>query len=143
MKENEVRDIIEVLREMGDNERLLEMLQEEHLKYSAANPARIQIYIDALTELGVYPKETVPGNHRTVLEMVNSYGAYWYKWRDGATLECPHCRADLRDLEHGPPGLRQIGHVDRGTDRVEFWECPDCHRTWPCSRSLDYKFVLP
>jgi hypothetical protein len=130
MKEQEVLDLIAVLRGTAEDSKILEMLQEEHLKYSAANPERIQLFVDALIDRGVYPKETVPGNCRTVLEMVSSYGAYWYKWREGTLLECPHCKANLRDLEHGPPGLRQIGHVDRGSDRIEFWECPDCHGTW-------------
>lgn len=130
MKEQEVLDLIAVLRGTADDNKILEMLQEEHLKFSRSNQERIGLYVDALIERGVYPKETVPGNSRTVLEMVSSYGAYWYKWREGTILECPHCKADLRDLEQGPPGVRQIGHVDRGTDRVEFWKCPDCHGTW-------------
>jgi hypothetical protein len=130
MKEQEVLDLIAVLGGTAEDNQILEMLQEEHLKYSASNPEKIQLFVDALIERGVYPKETVPGNCRTVFEMVSSYGAYWYKWREGTLLECPHCKANLRDLEQGPPGLRQIGHVDRGSDRIEFWECPDCHGTW-------------
>jgi len=140
MKEQEVLDLITVLRGTAEDEKILEMLQEEHQKFSTSNPERIRLYTEALIERGVYPKETVAGNRRTVLEMVNSYGAYWYKWREGTILECHYCKADLRDLEQGPPGLRQIGHVDRGSDRVEFWECPDCHGTW--SRNSNPKSAI-
>jgi hypothetical protein len=134
MKEQEVRGIIDFVRGSISDDKLLEMLQAEHQRFLGANPNKIQYYIDALIGRGVYPKETVPGNLRTVYDMVNSYGAYWHKWRDGTLLECPHCKADLRDLEQGPPGIRTIGMVDRGTDRIESWQCPDCKGTW----SRDY-----
>lgn len=130
MEEREVLELTEIIQGTADDHTVLEMLQKEHLKFSGSNPEKIRLYVDNLIERGVYPKETVPGNSRTVLEMVSNYGAYWYKWREGTILECPRCKVDLRDLESGPPGVRQIGHVDRGTDRVEFWECPDCHGTW-------------
>jgi uncharacterized protein with PIN domain len=58
------------------------------------------------------------------MEAVEGYGAYWHTYR--GYVECPHCHADLRDYESGPPMRRIIAcHPDRGNT---FVMCPDCER---------------
>lgn len=49
-------------------------------------------------------------------------------WR--GVLECPECRADLRDHKNGVPGMRTIGIYSREQDRTVRWQCPDCSATW-------------
>jgi hypothetical protein len=112
----------------ASDETLLQMLDVERGKFTQSDSDKIKYYIDTLIERGVYPKETVEGNPNDVYAMVSGWGAYWHIWK--GTLECPLCKADLRDHKMGPPGLRQIGMVDRGQDRVTHWVCPDCRFSW-------------
>lgn len=38
---------------------------------------------------------------------------------------CPHCQADLRNLEAGPPFKREI-RVKIRCKSVDYLQCPDC-----------------
>lgn len=115
------------------NDELLAALDAERLPKREPNqPLRERdeaLYrgmIDELIRRGIYPKETIEGNHNTVYEMVDGWGARWYLWR--GALECPHCKADLRDQRTGPPFKREIGMYDRGLDRTTHFACPDCKK---------------
>jgi len=46
------------------------------------------------------------------------------------TVECPHCKADLRDQVNGPPYKRTIARYCRDRDRTVAWICPDCEKEW-------------
>jgi hypothetical protein len=113
-----------------DTEVLLDMIDEERLpgrkdgKYREPDMAKMKQMIDTLIERGVYPAETVDANPNNVYSMVSGYGARWFEWN--GTLTCGHCGADLRDHRLGPPYKREMGHYNRGTDRTEWFECPDC-----------------
>lgn len=107
----------------ADTEILLKLLNEERGKFTESDHRRIKLFIAALIEKGEYPSETVEGNPNSVWQMVKGWGAYWHRW-DG-TLECPHCKADLRDLVTGPPFMRAIGHTVN--DRCAYYTCPDCN----------------
>lgn len=43
---------------------------------------------------------------------------------------CPKCGADWLHVVDGRSYSRIIGCVDRATDRVEHWQCPDCGHRW-------------
>ncbi len=74
----------------------------------------------------VYPRATVHGNGKNVLEMVLEYGARWYQFQ--GELTCPLCLTDLRDHVGGPPFLRveSISNEPCGAD----FQCPDCSGVW-------------
>lgn len=110
------------------DEDLLVALSEERELFTRSSEAVMKVMIDELIRRRVYPESTPEGNPNSIFMMVSSWGAYWHIWK--GTLECPHCKADLRDHKMGPPGLRQLGMVDRGLDRVTHWVCPDCKGTW-------------
>lgn len=105
-----------------DAETLLKVLKEERGKFTKSNATHIGLLIEALIEKGEYPAETQEGNPNSVRSMVNGWGAYWHRW--SGTLECPHCKSDLRDREVGPPFMRAIGHTVN--DRIVHYTCPDC-----------------
>lgn len=92
------------------------------------SPARMCQLIDWLRSVGEY-REPIGSPHQSIWHAVEYYGAWWHRWY--GVLECPHCKADLRDHEHGPPFLRTVGLVDRYRDRVTEWQCPDCEKSWP------------
>lgn len=117
----------QVLATASDSE-LLEALKQERELFTESSEVIMRIMIDELIRRKVYPENTPEGNPNDIYTMVSGWGAYWHIWK--GTLECPHCKADLRDHEMGPPGLRQIGMVDRGQDRVTYWVCPDCKGQW-------------
>lgn len=117
------------------DEELLQGLSRERELFSRSNSEVIKILIDELIRRKVYPETTPEWNPNTVHQMVSGWGAYWHVWK--GTLECPHCKADLRDHESGPPGVRQIGMVDRGMDKITHWVCPDCKGTWGRDFSLE------
>jgi rubredoxin len=56
------------------------------------------------------------------------YGPNWDTFT--GACECPSCRADLRDLEAGPPFKRTIGVYDDAIDKTTAWRCPDCRFEW-------------
>lgn len=91
---------------------------------SDARKAELVRLVAEAQELGIYPRETVPGNPNSVLTMVECYGARWFEWC--GPLNCPHCKADLRSLDTGPPYKREIGMYDRDRDRTSHFVCPDC-----------------
>jgi hypothetical protein len=107
--------------DMRDQEVLLE-LDQERRKFTKADDAKMHALIAELQARCVYPKETVTGT--PVFKMVDGYGAFWHQWR--GTLECPHCKADLRDHKNGPPFKREIAFYNRDRDRTEYFICPDC-----------------
>lgn len=109
------------------DEELLLALDQERRKHSLRDNAKINGFIQELITRKVYPPETVNGNH--ILNMVDCYGAYWYTWK--TPYECPHCKADLRDLKSGPPFRRVISIYDQNRDRTIGWKCPDCNGEWP------------
>lgn len=99
---------------------LLDQLKEERDKYTRSDKAVMQRLCDELETLGVYK----PNNYGyTSLQMVEGWGVDWHEYR--GKLECPHCKADLRD-QRGPPFKREIGIYDRGLDRTMCFICPDC-----------------
>lgn len=108
------------------SEELLKMLTEERAKYSNCDDTRMDELIQELVTRGVYPSETVTGI--PIRKMVDSYGANWHIWK--GRLECPYCKADLRDLKNGPPFLRTIALYSRSTDRTTGWRCPDCRESF-------------
>ena len=112
----------------GTNDELLEALRAERELFARSNKARIKAMIDELIRRKVYPENTPEDNPNSVYTMVDGWGAYWHIWK--GTLECPHCKADLRNHKMGPPGLRQVGRVDRGLDKITHWVCPDCNGSW-------------
>jgi hypothetical protein len=107
---------------------LLEALKCEREKFSKSNKTVMKLMIDELIRRKVYPESTPEGNPNDIYTMVSGWGAYWHVYQ--GTIECPHCKADLRDSRLGPPFLRQIGISDRSLDRVFAWQCPDCKKTW-------------
>ena len=102
---------------------LLELKEEREKSWwtnggsGVSDEKRIDALIKMLIALGEYPKETIRGNPNAVRQMVSGWGAYWHKWKD--PLSCPHCDADLRDHETGPPFKREI-QTSSG------FICPDC-----------------
>jgi len=116
-----------VANDIGDTQ-LLEFLNAERERFALSDARIKHVFVDELIRRRVYPEDTVEGNPNDVFTMVEGWGAYWHIWK--GTLECPHCKADLRDHKMGPPGVRQIGMVDRGMDKVTHWVCPDCNGTW-------------
>ena len=107
---------------------LLQLLSSERELFTLSDKTFMHTIVDELIRRKVYPEDTPEGNPNSVFTMVEGWGAYWHTWK--GTLECPHCKADLRDHKMGPPGLRQIGIVDRGLDKITHWVCPDCKGTW-------------
>jgi len=113
-----------------DDAGLLSALDTERKRFTQADDVKMAQMVEELIRRGVYPKETIEGNRNSVMTMVEGWGAYWYLWK-GSNLNCPHCKADLRDLKCGPPFMRVIGISCRGVDRVTTWRCPDCNQEWP------------
>lgn len=110
-----------------DNEQLLKELDTERSR-RFSDEAKMKAMIGELITRGVYPKETVPGNPtKDIYRMVSGYGVYWFQWRE--PLNCWHCKADLRNLESGPPFKREIGRYDDRLDRTVYTTCPDCGGT--------------
>ena len=107
------------------DEELLGLLDEERGKFSSSNEELMNRYIHELILRRVYP---VHWPKPDVHERVRGWGAYWHQYRE--PLNCPNCNADLRDQKWGPPGKREIGHVDPVRDRVAKWQCPDCKHFW-------------
>lgn len=65
------------------------------------------------------------------LDRFRAYGSRWFRW-PGQDV-CPHCGAELRDLQRGPPFKREFVRVD--TKGQETWfVCPSpvCNKTWGC-----------
>jgi hypothetical protein len=124
-----------------DNEVLLRMLDEErsgldeNRHHREPDKAKMRQMIDALIARGVYPAKTVEGNPNDVYSMVDGWGARWFEWK--GTLTCGHCGTDLRDHRLGPPFKREMGHYDRGTDRTQWFECPDCKNNIQSAVRLD------
>lgn len=102
-------------------ENLLKELQEERIKFSKADQEKMLKIIEALLEAGIYPK-TTPTMEKygyTHQNMVQYWGAWWHIYSEPHC--CPHCLADLRDHESGPPGKRELLHKPKD-DLI----CPDC-----------------
>jgi hypothetical protein len=107
---------------------LLEALKNERALFSRSSKAVMKIMIDELVCRKVYPETLPEGNPNDVYMMVSGWGAYWHIYQ--GDIECPHCKADLRDSTVGPPFTRQVGIYDQRLDRTVEWECPDCKGTW-------------
>lgn len=126
-KETKLETLIRLMPDASD-QTLLQILRDERELYALADKTFMHTIVDELIRRKVYPEDTPEGNSNSVFAMVEGWGAYWHVWK--GTLECPHCQADLRDHKMGPPGLRQIGVVDRGLDKITHWVCPDCNGVW-------------
>jgi len=117
---------------MGNNaeKSLLEELNTERGKYAKSDELIMQELIDKLVELGVYPSEPTEAmktHSYSILNMVNSWGTDWYLYRE--PLECPNCKANLRNEDSGPPFKREIAISNFVLDRVVDSICPDCYRS--------------
>jgi hypothetical protein len=106
---------------------VLDALRAEREKFSDADEQLIWAMCELLIERGEYPM-VWNGNPINVRQRVQGYGAYWHRWT--GTLDCPQCKADLRDQENGPPFTREIGLYDVGMDRTRVMKCPDCGHEW-------------
>ena len=129
MKSKERKDYEEKMKKsskswMNEEEILLFDLEKERGKYPA-NDEIIKKLTDQLIEKGVYPAKTK--TDMSVLTMVQSWGAYWYKYDE--PFECPYCKANLRDEKNGPPFKREIAMSDLLLDRTVDFVCPDCYRS--------------
>ena len=127
-EETQKLEAVQRILATSSNDELLEALKNERELFTRSDKTAMRIMVDELIRRKVYPESTTEGNPNDIYEMVDGWGAYWHTWK--GTLECPHCKTDLRDLEAGPPFLRQIGISDRGLDMIVGWQCPDCHGTW-------------
>ena len=88
--------------------------------------------VNLLVANGTYPAPTPYMVRQGVshLRMVESWGVDWHIWRE--PLACPHCGADLRDHDNGPPFLRVMGiEIPGKYDGILYWQCPDCHQNFP------------
>lgn len=108
-------------------ESLLMALGLERNKFTSSNKVSMQNIIDVLVAIEAYPK-TTPTMEKmkyTHLTMVEGWGENCFEWK--GTLECPHCKADLRNHESGPPFKREMGMEVKGFyDGVAYFKCPDC-----------------
>jgi len=107
---------------------LLAELKAERGKFTESDKAKMQILVDRLVELGVYPQST-PTMEKygyTHLKMVEGWGEDWANWRE--PLNCPHCDHDLRDHDCGPPFKKEIG-IYRN-DMTICWLCPFCGKAF-------------
>ncbi len=110
-----------------DTEKLLDELDQERQKFTRSDKEKMKEMVDLLVSAGIYPpmNEKMAKQGSTHLSMVESYGARWHVY--DSPLECPHCKADLRNHESGPPFKREIGIEVRGFyDGVAYYNCPDC-----------------
>jgi len=81
--------------------------------------------LDALdTERRKFTTSDAALMRRMADELISGWGARWHVWRE--PLQCPHCKADLRDHRTGPPFKREIGQYDMDEDRTVAFICPDC-----------------
>jgi hypothetical protein len=133
-KETKLETLIRLMPEASDLT-LLQLLDQERNLFVLSDKTFMQTIVDELIRRKVYPEDTVEGNPNSVFTMVEGWGAYWNVWK--GILICPHCNADLRDYKMGPPGLRQIGVIDRGLDKISYWICPDCKGTWGRTFTLE------
>ena len=86
---------------------------------------RATALVNVLVETGFWPKTNMQGC--PAKKMWEGYGPYWNEY--GGPLSYPHCDANLRNIEAGPPYKREIGV--EANDRVVHWKCPDCSGEWP------------
>ncbi len=116
------------LREL-DTEFLLDRLDEETKKFSMANVEVSRKLVEELVRRDEY-REPIGTPHEikpfvplaSIIRAVEHYGSRWHRFVE--PHECPHCKADLRDHDNGPPFKREVGRIER--DRVVGWNCPDC-----------------
>jgi len=101
----------------------------EDLRFGKENAERFEAIIDELVARGVYKPTPTATTREEFGKMVSGWGARWHEWTTaGGPLECPSCKADLRDYKAGPPFKRVIGLSNR--DRIHTWQCPDCNHQW-------------
>lgn len=111
-----------IVKNMGIDE-LLTQLDSEWKKFTKADDQVMNHLIDKLVRLGVYTETPAMKKYGyTYLQMVEGYGARWHEYK--GILECPHCQADLRNIDSGPPFKREWGREEH--DRIQDWWCPDC-----------------
>lgn len=110
------------------NDHLVELLGEERSKFTQSDKSLMSSLIQLLIIREVYPTEW-NGKPINVEQRVSGWGADWYKWT--GLLNCPHCNADLRAQESGPPFMRTIAVYDRMQDRTTHYKCPDCNQDFP------------
>lgn len=119
-----------------DTELLLDRLDEERRRFSNADDAVMRSLVEELVRRFEY-REPIGTPHEvrpfvpleSILKAVWGYGARWHRFAE--PLACPHCKADLRDHESGPPFKLEVGHVQN--DAVTEWSCPSCGASWPRS----------
>ena len=113
-------------------ETLLAELNAERSKFSRADEQRMRDAVAYLVACGEYPTEW-NGKPIDVWQRVQCWGAYWHRFEE--PLECEKCKADLRDLDWGPPGKREIRHTVN--DMCAYYSCPDCKHEWPRTYDTD------
>lgn len=104
-------------------------LNIERERFTESNKEVMQYLIDILVDSEIYPQSTpVMAEHNySHMKMVEAWGADWYKW--SGICECPHCKADWRDHESGPPFKYQIGIEIKGIyDGILYYQCPICQQ---------------
>lgn len=112
------------------NQRILESLEDERGKFTSANESIMKDAIEVLVKEGVYPSEPTGAMKKfgyTILDMVKSYGAYWYTYDE--PFNCQYCGANLKDEENGVPFKREIAINDFFCDGTIDCICPDCYRS--------------
>jgi rubredoxin len=108
----------------------LQELREERGKFSGSDESLMQRLIEGLVNKGIYPSEPTGAMKKmgySILDMVKSWGVDWYQYDD--PLECPHCKANLRNEEDGPPFKREIAMSDFFLDVVVDYVCPECYKS--------------
>lgn len=94
--------------------------------------------IDGLVEKGIYPSKPTKAmekNGYSILDMVKAWGARWCYYEE--PLECPYCKANLKDEENGPPFKREIAINDFFCDGTIDCICPDCYRSLNNGKQYD------
>lgn len=105
----------------------LKTIRDEHgHMLSSETEAKADEAIGCLVSLGHWPAKNQTGQY-TAKQMWECYGIHWNAWSE--PWNCPHCEADLRELEDGPPFKREIGIIIN--DICRKYKCPDCGKSWP------------
>lgn len=111
-----------------NTQQLLDALDAERLKFTQSDKQKMEALCNQLVELGVYPAVSKSGF--PALTMVEGWGVHWHEWQE--PFNCPHCNADLRDHDAGPPFKRELAFYQ--FDRTTHYNCPDCkgriERVW-------------
>lgn len=106
-------------------EEVLGALKEARKQFTPGGVSKVKELTEELVRRKVYPGFGNKGR-MSACEMVQHYGVDWNQY--SGVLNCPHCNADFRDLENGPPFKRCIMVCSRGMDMGTHYVCPDCNK---------------